>query len=134
MKLQFSTQTLSTMLSIVSFSSLSCLDTVTAKTEATFSYDPHAETGPDNWGKLDIENNQCNGMSNSPIAIETHHCDRYEDYVFNVSFYSPFFFSPKFDPIEILSLIFHLCMTLSLSRSLERHLPIDCSFYLPETT
>ena len=84
MKLQFSAQTLTTILAIVS-SSLSCLDKANAETAASFSYDLHATTGPDNWGKLDIENNQCGGTSNSPIAITTHDCDRYEDYVLNVS-------------------------------------------------
>jgi carbonic anhydrase len=54
-------------------------------TSAAFSYDPNSEYGPEHWGDLLIDGNQCNGSSNSPVAIESGGCDRYEDYKFSVS-------------------------------------------------
>jgi carbonic anhydrase len=54
-------------------------------TSAAFSYDPDADNGPDHWKDLDIGGNQCDGSSNSPIAVETHGCDRYENYKMVVS-------------------------------------------------
>jgi carbonic anhydrase len=54
-------------------------------TEAQFSYDPNSAVGPQNWGTLDIAGNACEGTKNSPIAVETTSCDRFEDYVFSVS-------------------------------------------------
>jgi carbonic anhydrase len=50
-----------------------------------FSYDPEHEYGPDNWYNLAIDGNVCDGKKNSPIAVETHGCDRFEDYSFVVS-------------------------------------------------
>jgi carbonic anhydrase len=57
---------------------------VHAATGAAFSYEPNAEYGPANWGKLPIEGNACDGESNSPVAVQTGPCDRYEDYKMKV--------------------------------------------------
>jgi carbonic anhydrase len=55
---------------------------------AAFSYDPaDMEFGPSSWGDLAIDGNACNGESNSPIAVATGPCDRYEDYKMDVSEY-----------------------------------------------
>lgn len=56
-----------------------------AESSAAFSYDPTDEYGPANWYKLDIDGNACAGNKNSPIAVETTSCDRYENYRFVVS-------------------------------------------------
>jgi carbonic anhydrase len=56
-----------------------------AESSAAFSYDPTDEYGPANWYKLDIDGNACAGNKNSPIAVETSSCDRYENYRFVVS-------------------------------------------------
>ena len=54
--------------------------------EGKFSYDIEAADGPLNWADLDIENNQCGGMSQSGIDIPTGPCDEImADYVFTVS-------------------------------------------------
>jgi len=50
--------------------------------EGSFSYDPSSSTGPASWGDLALEGNQCNGQKNSPIAVQSRPCDRFEDYVF----------------------------------------------------
>jgi carbonic anhydrase len=50
-----------------------------------FSYDPNVETGPAFWGDLPIAGNVCNGKNNSPIAVESMSCTRFEDYKFTVS-------------------------------------------------
>jgi carbonic anhydrase len=53
---------------------------------AAFSYDPtNLEIGPAKWGELPIEGNVCNGQSNSPIAVESMACTKFEDYKFTVS-------------------------------------------------
>ena len=53
---------------------------------AEFSYIPDDEDyGPYAWADLDMDNNQCGGYSNSPIAIEKTHCDLRADYNFTVS-------------------------------------------------
>lgn len=57
----------------------------TAK-NAPFSYDPNLENGPQHWGKLLIDDNTCDGPRNSPIAVATRSCDRWDDYQFNVRF------------------------------------------------
>jgi hypothetical protein len=57
---------------------------VHAATGASFSYDPTAEYGPANWGKLAIDGNACDGESNSPIAVTTGPCDRWGNYKFQV--------------------------------------------------
>jgi carbonic anhydrase len=57
---------------------------VNAATSASFSYEPNADNGPANWGTLAIDGNACDGDSNSPIAVETGPCDRYEDYKMKV--------------------------------------------------
>jgi hypothetical protein len=56
---------------------------------AAFSYDPaDVDFGPSSWGDLAIDGiNDCNGESNSPIAVATGPCDRYEDYKMDVSEY-----------------------------------------------
>jgi carbonic anhydrase len=58
-----------------------------AATGAAFSYDPDSVVGPSSWGDLEIDGNACNGESNSPIAVTTGSCDRYEDYEMDVSEY-----------------------------------------------
>jgi hypothetical protein len=57
---------------------------VNADTGAAFSYDPEAANGPANWGKLEIDGNQCGEKSNSPIAVYTRACDRWGNYEFQV--------------------------------------------------
>lgn len=74
--------------------------------DVSFSYDPHAENGPSNWGKLPIDDNQCDGTSNSPIAIQTYECDRYEDYILNVS--TVFFFVVRLCYVCLFVCIFFL--------------------------
>ena len=49
-----------------------------------FSYDPNSENGPQNWGKLDIPGNVCDGEWNSPVAVATRKCNRWENYEFSV--------------------------------------------------
>lgn len=51
----------------------------------TFSYDPAAGNGPDNWKDLELEGNACGGDSNSPVDLESSACDIFADYKFNVS-------------------------------------------------
>jgi carbonic anhydrase len=58
-----------------------------AATGAAFSYDPDVENGPSQWGALEIDGNACDGEKNSPIAVATGTCDRYEDYKMDVSEY-----------------------------------------------
>ena len=70
-----------TKLAIASLSTL----LVAHADNGSFSYDPSSSSGPANWGKLNVTNNECSGQKNSPIAVETHPCDRFEDYTFNVS-------------------------------------------------
>jgi carbonic anhydrase len=64
---------------------IAAVPVVHASSEASFSYDPNSDVGPQNWGLLPIEENACDGTKNSPIAVETTSCDRFEDYVFSVS-------------------------------------------------
>lgn len=58
---------------------------VHAATSAAFSYDPNSDVGPDNWGLLPIDGNECDGENNSPIAVTTSDCTRYANYQFDVS-------------------------------------------------
>jgi carbonic anhydrase len=58
---------------------------VHAATSAAFSYDPTSDVGPDNWGLLPLDGNQCDGEKNSPIAVTTSGCTRYANYQFDVS-------------------------------------------------
>ena len=53
--------------------------TITAS-EVSFSYNPDSPVGPSNWGTLAIDNNQCSGQKNSPIAVNTSPCDVKKDY------------------------------------------------------
>jgi hypothetical protein len=57
-----------------------------AKSSASmFSYDiTDMELGPLGWGTLDMEDNQCGGSVQSPIAIETTSCTEYANYIFTV--------------------------------------------------
>lgn len=41
--------------------------------------------GPPNWGMVDIADNQCHVMSQSPINIESTQCTEFDDYVLTVS-------------------------------------------------
>ena len=71
--------------------SAACFLAIAAKTQlasgasAAFSYDPLAENGPQNWAKLPLEGNVCNGNKNSPVAVETRSCDKFANYTFSVS-------------------------------------------------
>jgi len=66
---------------IVSFLAAASLMGASADSSSAFSYDPASDLGPANWGGLDIEGNVCDGSSNSPIAVETSGCTKFEDYV-----------------------------------------------------
>ena len=56
--------------------------------EVEFSYDPTSDVGPDNWGTLDVEDNQCDGMSQSGINVVTGQCDEFNaNYTFTVRVY-----------------------------------------------
>lgn len=50
-----------------------------------YSYDPFSNVGPDLWKALEMEENQCGGTSNSPIALESAACNVFADYDFDVS-------------------------------------------------
>lgn len=51
-----------------------------------FNYDDNdADKGPAAWANLPLDDNQCGGDSNSPIALESRACDIFEEYVFTVS-------------------------------------------------
>jgi carbonic anhydrase len=52
--------------------------------EGDYSYDPLKDNGPQNWATLSIENNQCGGDMNSPVAVTSKtQCDRQKSYVMN---------------------------------------------------
>ena len=70
---------------IVSFLAAASLMDASASSASTFSYDPTSEFGPSKWGALEIDGNACNGESNSPIAVETSRCTRFENYSLSVS-------------------------------------------------
>ena len=53
--------------------------------EVAFSYDPDSATGPAYWGDLNLEDNQCDGESNSPIDVQTFDCDVFASYMLRVS-------------------------------------------------
>jgi carbonic anhydrase len=55
-----------------------------------YSYDITAPLGPPNWASVEIEDNQCGGLSQSPIAITSMECSEYSDYKFEVRPLSPF--------------------------------------------
>lgn len=58
----------------------------TSASEVKFEYDPSSELGPQNWAELDIESNQCGGMRQSGINIESSSCSEYDaPYTFSVS-------------------------------------------------
>lgn len=50
-----------------------------------YSYDPFSDVGPDVWKALVMDDNQCGGTSNSPIALESEACTVFADYKFDVS-------------------------------------------------
>jgi carbonic anhydrase len=52
--------------------------------EVEFSYDPASDVGPEFWKDLEMENNQCGGTSNSPIALSSQKCTSFADYKFTV--------------------------------------------------
>jgi carbonic anhydrase len=68
--------------------------------EAKFNYNPDSPYGPAFWGDLKIDNNQCNGDKNSPIAIETSCCDVKANYTLkvNISYDLSSSYSAGFDP------------------------------------
>jgi carbonic anhydrase len=49
-----------------------------------YSYDPSSSVGPEFWKDLVMDSNQCGGISNSPIAVESQPCTTYADYTFTV--------------------------------------------------
>jgi carbonic anhydrase len=53
--------------------------------EGQYSYDPADPFGPANWASVNVPNNQCGGMKNSPIAIQSAACDTFQDYELKVS-------------------------------------------------
>ena len=59
---------------------LLALPSVILASEASFSYDPDSPYGPSNWGTLAIDNNQCSGQKNSPIAVKTIPCSVKKDF------------------------------------------------------
>jgi carbonic anhydrase len=71
---------------IVSFlAAASLVGSANAAGGVVFSYDPTSELGPSKWGDLDVADNACTGESNSPIAVDSSGCTRFEDYSFSVS-------------------------------------------------
>mmetsp|Transcript_19321 Transcript_19321/g.36081 ORF Transcript_19321/g.36081 Transcript_19321/m.36081 type:complete len:350 (+) Transcript_19321:222-1271(+) len=51
-----------------------------------YDYDPASLHGPDLWHNLHYEDgteNQCGGHKNSPINIQEHACDTFQDYIFD---------------------------------------------------
>jgi carbonic anhydrase len=57
----------------------------TSAADGVYSYDSASPFGPANWGDVVLDNNQCNGRKNSPIAVEDPGCTIYADYNLNVS-------------------------------------------------
>jgi hypothetical protein len=55
-----------------------------SSSEVEFSYDPSSNIGPEYWKDLQVDNNQCGGLSNSPIALQTKPCTTFADYTFTV--------------------------------------------------
>ena len=53
--------------------------------DGAYSYDPANEFGPDNWASVVVEDNQCGGLKQSPIAVSTMDCTDFEDYTLTVS-------------------------------------------------
>lgn len=49
-----------------------------------YSYNPMAANGPPKWGTVNTGEspNECDGKSNSPVALESSDCDEYADYTF----------------------------------------------------
>jgi hypothetical protein len=52
---------------------------------AKYSYHSEDALGPANWANVDVEDNQCGGDTQSPIAIVSRSCDMYANYRFIVS-------------------------------------------------
>jgi carbonic anhydrase len=59
-------------------------DAASAVDSDIFNYDPNSPKGPEFWKDIALENNQCGGTSNSPIALESMPCTMFEDYKFEV--------------------------------------------------
>jgi hypothetical protein len=55
-----------------------------SSSEVDFSYDPYSDIGPSHWKDLQVEDNQCGGSSNSPVALETKPCTSRANYKFTV--------------------------------------------------
>jgi carbonic anhydrase len=69
--------------------SLLLLFPITTFAKGSFSYDPDAADGPQNWATLDIEGNACGGMSQSGINVPTGPCDELKaDYTLEVGHFS----------------------------------------------
>jgi carbonic anhydrase len=64
---------------------LASCSAVVSAADGVYSYDPDNEFGPANWAKVKVENNQCGGLKNSPIAVQTAACDEFQDYKLTVS-------------------------------------------------
>ena len=60
---------------------------VAGEGKVQFNYDPTSDIGPEHWKDLQYQGgNECGGMSNSPIAVESAPCDFYDDYIFTVGY------------------------------------------------
>jgi carbonic anhydrase len=71
--------------SLVALAAFTFLSFLKACEGASYNYDSSSSIGPDQWASLAIDNNQCGGSKNSPIAVETTACDTYADYTLTVS-------------------------------------------------
>jgi carbonic anhydrase len=73
------------LLLLSSSSLLAPLSLVSAEGDAAFNYNPLSDAGPSHWADLPVDHNECGGLKNSPIAIESSPCDAFVDYKFTVS-------------------------------------------------
>jgi carbonic anhydrase len=69
----------------VMVSTTTYLTLVQADGAAKYSYHSEDDLGPANWADVDVEDNQCGGDTQSPIAIDSRSCDMYANYRFIVS-------------------------------------------------
>ena len=73
------------MIMIMILAAVTTTNTVAAaSSEVDFSYDFSSDVGPDSWKDLEVEDNQCGGASNSPIALVSKRCTSHADYKFSV--------------------------------------------------
>jgi carbonic anhydrase len=68
------------------FAALSLAAPLSSMAAKAYSYDPLMDNGPQNWGILDIDNNECTGSYNSPVAVTAmSSCDLEQNYEMTVS-------------------------------------------------